>query len=239
MDAVKEENQKEYLASLKAWLEETKDTKLEEMDQFFTKRLDGYEEHMSTWKEHYHWMAQVVPEGANTLLDIGCGTGLELDEIFKRFPQMEVTGIDLSQTMLGELKRKHGNKNLTLICADYFIQPFGDECFDVVVSFETLHHFKAEKKELIFRKIFESLREGGCYIECDYIAQTQEEEDLLFREYGLRRERDQIPEDVFVHFDTPLTLVHEIEIMKQAGFEKVEVLGYIGDSHTPMIIATK
>ena len=52
------------------------------MDQFFTKRLDGYEEHMSTWRDHYPWMAQVVPEGSNTLLDIGCGTGLELDEIF-------------------------------------------------------------------------------------------------------------------------------------------------------------
>ncbi|MCB2291362.1 hypothetical protein LGK97_16670 [Clostridium sp. CS001] len=48
-----------------------------------------------------------------------------------------------------------------------------------------------------------------------------------------------IPEDVFIHFDTPLTLKHEINLMKQAGFEKVELMGYKGDNNTPMIVATK
>ena len=42
---------------LKNWLDETKDEPLEEMDSFFNARIDGYEEHMSPWKEHYEWMA--------------------------------------------------------------------------------------------------------------------------------------------------------------------------------------
>jgi len=229
----------EFLESLKGWLEETKDTKLEEMDQFFSVRVDGYEQHMSSWNDYYKWMAEIIPENAKQLLDIGCGTGLELDNIFQRFPNMKVTGIDLSKSMLNELERKHTDKNLSLICEDYFVADFGMECFDVAVSFQTLHHFKQEKKILIFQKLYDSLKNCGCYIECDYIATTQEQEDLLFAECTRRRERDKIPEDMFVHFDTPLTLEHEINLMKQAGFEKVELMGYIGDNHTPMIVATK
>lgn len=230
---------KEFLDGLKEWLADTKDVKLEEMDQFFKVRVDGYEEHMSPWEEYYKWMAQIIPEGAKNLLDIGCGTGLELDNIFNRFPNMKVTGIDLSEAMLNQLKIKHANKNLSLVCENYFVAPFGKECFDTAVSFQTLHHFKPEKKLIIFQKLYDSLRDGGCYIECDYISRTQEQEDLLFAECERRRKRDNISDDVFVHFDTPLTLEHEINLMKQAGFEKVELLGYIEDNNTPMIIATK
>lgn len=229
----------EYLKELKAWLEETKDTKLEAMDQFFAVRVDGYEEHMSPWKECYKWMAELIPEHAKELLDIGCGTGLELDDIFKRFPNMKVTGIDLAESMLNQLERKHSDKKLSLICEDYFTAFFGKECFDVAISFETLHHFKPEKKIIIFKKLYDSLKDGGLYIECDYIAKTQEIEDLLFAECNRRRQRDGISEEEFVHFDTPLTLEHEISLMRQAGFEKVEVIGYKGDDHTPMIVASK
>jgi len=227
------------LDSLKAWLEETKNNKLERMDAFFESKLGGYEEHMSVMGEYYEHMAQWIPEGTKTLLDLGCGTGLELDRIFKRFPDMEVTGIDLSKAMLEQLEKKHGNKKLTLFCTDYFTKPFGRECFDAAVSFQTLHHYRPEKKLLIFQKVYQCLKYGACYIECDYVAKNQEEEDLLFAEAARRRERDGIPEDVFVHFDTPLTLEHEIEIIRQAGFDKVSVLEITEDGHTALVVAAK
>ena len=71
----------EYLA-LKQWLDDTRDVPLEAMDAFFNVRLPTYEEHMSRWSAHYQWMAELLPEGITSLLDIGCGTGLELDTIF-------------------------------------------------------------------------------------------------------------------------------------------------------------
>lgn len=39
-------SQEKYLQDLKQWLHDTSDSPLEEMSDFFTKRLDGYEEHM-------------------------------------------------------------------------------------------------------------------------------------------------------------------------------------------------
>ncbi|HAN20625.1 MAG TPA: hypothetical protein DCP51_02945 [Clostridiales bacterium] len=70
------------------------------MSSFFRDRVCSYEEHMSIWSEAYKYMTQLVPKNTKTLLDIGCcGTGLELDEIFKIFTDIKVTGIDLSEAM--------------------------------------------------------------------------------------------------------------------------------------------
>lgn len=225
---------------LKAWLEETRDEPLEAMGAFFDARIGDYEDHMSPWEKHYGWMAQLLPEDTKELLDIGCGSGLELDPIFQRFPALRVTGIDLSGEMLALLAKKHGGRALTLIQGDYFRCDFGENRFDTVISFETLHHFTAEEKTALFSKLRRSLRPDGVYLECDYVAKNQAIEDLVFAECARRRRRDGIPEDVFVHFDTPLTLEHEMEAMRQAGFSRVELVGYLpGDDHTPMIRAVK
>ena len=46
------ENIEQKMVGLKAWLDRIKDQPLEEMDAFFTARIDGYDEHMlDTWAE--------------------------------------------------------------------------------------------------------------------------------------------------------------------------------------------
>ena len=77
-------------------------------------------------------------------------------------------------------------------------------------------------------------------MECDYIASSQALEELTFAECRRRRIWDNIPDDVFVHFDTPLTLEHEMQAMKDAGFSRVELVGFRSeDHHTAMIQAVK
>ena len=213
-----------HMRELRAWLEETMDVPLEGMSDFFTARLEGYEEHMAVWAKAYARMAELVPANCENLLDLGCGTGLELDEIFARYPKMRVTGVDLCPAMLDELKRKHGDKQLALVCADYFDTDLGEGVYDAVISFETLHHFTAEKKRVVFEKIRRALKPGGVYIQADYIACCDAEETLLFEVCQKKRARDGIAEGVFVHFDTPLTLEHEMEAMRAAGFARIEAI---------------
>lgn len=222
------------------WREATRDEPLEGMGAFFDARVGDYEAHMARWREHYRWMASLLPPGAETLLDLGCGTGLELDRIFERFPGLAVTGIDLSPDMLGRLARKHAGKRLTLICADYFGCDLGDSRFDAAVSFETLHHWPAAQKTELFEKLRRALKPGGCYLECDYIATSQAMEDAAMDECARRRARDNVPADAFVHFDTPLTLAHEMQCLREAGFGSVELVGFLeGDGHTAMLRALK
>lgn len=225
-------------ASIKQWLKSTEDEPLETMGGFFDRRVDSYEDHMRPWRAYYRWLGELIPAQAETLLDLGCGTGLELDEIFRLHPDIRVTGIDLAPGMLARLREKHPERKLTLTVGDYLTVPLAPCAFDVAVAFETLHHFPPETKLGLFRRIFAALRPGGMLLEGDYIAESDEMETYLFQELARRRARQHVPEGTFVHFDTPLTLAHELSLLRQAGFT-AEVLGYHGEDNTPMIRAIK
>lgn len=216
-------------------------TKLESMNDFFTARVEGYDEHMlenvGGCREGYAKMASLVPYGVRDLLDLGCGTGLELDAIFPLHPDVCVTGIDMTQSMLDKLRVKHPDKRLNLICADYFQTDFGKEAFDCAVSFQTMHHFNHEQKTALYTKICQSLRSGGCYIECDYMVSTKNEEDFFFAEYARLRREQNIPDGVFCHYDTPCTVENQIRMLREAGFSPVEQVFRI--ENTTMLIAKK
>lgn len=71
------ESTSEYLQGLKQWLQDTSDLPLEEMSDFFTKRLDDYEEHMSIWEKSYQIFAEMLPAECRNILDLVCGTCME------------------------------------------------------------------------------------------------------------------------------------------------------------------
>jgi tRNA (cmo5U34)-methyltransferase len=81
----------------------------EEMAAFFDARVDGYEAHMmrnvSGSDRFYLETVRALPlKPGMRLLDLGCGTGLELDALFPLCPDARVTGIDLSRGMLDALE---------------------------------------------------------------------------------------------------------------------------------------
>ncbi len=213
-----------YMQDLKQWLQDTSDSPLEEMSDFFSKRLAGYEEHMSVWKQSYQTFAKLLPLECEKILDLGCGTGLELEPIWQRHPGLEVTGIDLCPDMLQKLLKKHPDKRLTTICQDYFQYDLGSGKWDAVISFESLHHFLPERKRGLYQRIYNSLKDGCAFILGDYIACCDEEETLLRDTYQTKRIQSQIPDHRFVHFDIPLTLEHEKELLQGAGFIIKEIL---------------
>ena len=214
----------EYMQGLKRWLQDTADTPLEEMSDFFTARLEDYEEHMAIWVKSYQNIAELLPSEYRNILDLGCGTGLELDQIWQRNPHVAVTGVDLCQSMLDQLQKKHSDKPLTIVNQDYFQYDIGTDRWDAVISFESLHHFLPERKKELYQKIYNGLKDGGIFLLADYIACCDEEEELLRDVYLEKRKRFSIPNDRFVHFDIPLTLEHELEMMKNAGFRIEKIL---------------
>ena len=213
---------------------------LEEMSAFFNERVDAYEKHMLTnvagCKDGYLKMAELIPKTTKTLLDLGCGTGLELDEIFKLLPNLKVIGVDLAEGMLLKLKAKHPDKELTLINASYFDYDFGIERFEAAVSFETLHHFSHEEKIRLYTKIHNSLVKNGIYIEADYMAPTGEYEDFYYAENERIRKELGITEG-FYHYDTPCTVTNQISMLKESGFKMVNEVWHAQE--TVMLIAKK
>lgn len=216
--------------------------KLELMGQFFDARLEDYEHHMLECIEDadkfYLFTADLLPKFEKAqILDLGCGTGLELDEYFKLNPQASVTGIDLASGMLEALKRKHGDKNINLICGSYFEEEFGEVIFDAAVSVESLHHFTSSEKLPLYKKLHNALKPGGYFVLTDYFAKDDEYENHFRSEYLRLKSEQKLDDDKLYHYDTPLTVEHEIQILNQAGFAKVEVLSNWGATFT--IRATK
>ena len=96
--------------------------------------------------------------------------------------------------------------------------------YDAALSFETLHHFKYEKKQIIYNKLFQSIKNGGYYIECDYFACCDEEEQLCLKEYEYKRRKSNIADSAFVHIDIPLTFEHQCDLLRNAGFINIRIL---------------
>lgn len=202
---------------------------LEQMADFFEARLDFYDEHMLRdilgAAEFYPFTAECLPKNKDaTVLDLGCGTGLELEEYFKLKPTAKITGIDLSEGMLNALSEKFKDKDITLIKASYFDVPFGENKFDAAVSVESLHHFTKEEKIPLYKKLYSALKDGGYFILTDYFAPDDEYEKFYRNELIRLKNEQGISDGEFYHYDTPLTVAHESEALKKAGFKSVEVL---------------
>lgn len=215
---------------------EEREERLEEMSGFFEARLDMYDEHMMTdmidAKEVYTFTAQALPvkEGCK-LLDLGCGTGLELEFYFPLCPTAQVTGIDLSQGMLSRLGEKFPEKDLTLIQGSYFQVPFGENVFDAAVSVESLHHFTKEEKIPLYAKVRAALKEGGYFLLTDYFSLSEEEERRHRQTLLALKKAQGLGDDQFYHYDTPLTVGHEVEALEAAGFSRVEIVNQWGPTY--------
>jgi tRNA (cmo5U34)-methyltransferase len=204
---------------------------LEEMGSFFNARIDGYEAHMlREGNDVYVETAKLIPAARGIkLLDLGCGTGLELDEIFKVNPTVQVTGIDLAEKLLEKLKLKHATRKsqLNLILASYFEYDFGKNTFDIALSVDSLHHYSSEDKIKLYKRIYTALKPSGFYIEADYMAEDQEFEDFRFAENQRLRAEQGITEGYY-HYDIPYTVENQTAMLKKPGFNSVENFGRYG-----------
>lgn len=200
--------------------------KLEKMTDFFAARINGYDAHMKRdivgASEFYAYTASLLPDDPGArILDLGCGTGLELEEYFARNPGARIVGIDLSEVMLGALKAKFPDKALTLIHGSYFDTPLGENRYDGAVSVESLHHFPAEMKASLYGRLYAALRDGGVFVLTDYFAESEELERQYYQEFEAMKAEQDAEEGAIYHYDTPLLVAHEMDILRRVGFRDV------------------
>lgn len=212
---------------------------LEKMDEFFENRLATYDEHMLNdiegAGEFYPYTASLLPREAGAkILDLGCGTGLELEAYLSCNPHAYITGIDLSKAMLEKLAAKFPDGHLRLICGSYFDVDLGAGLYDAAVSVESLHHFTGEKKRTLYRKLFASLKTDGYFVLTDYFAPSEAFEREAFVTLERLKREQGICDDGFYHYDMPLTVEHETEILREAGFSEVRILRNWGVTRTIM-----
>ena len=220
---------------------------LEEMSVFFNNRAQIYDEkhieHIDGGKESKQILASFFPSHTKSMIDLGIGTGLELKAIFQRFPEIEVTGIDIAESMLKLLVEKYPDRKIRLLCESYLDYHFGKHLYDVALSVMTLHHYSHRTKISLYKKIHNSLKSNGVYIECDYMLpenayeNPQEKEDFNFSEFERLKKEQGIIDSREYHFDTPCTVLNQKKMFLEAGFASVKEVWQKGD--TVILIAYK
>jgi len=192
----------------------------EEMTTFFDTRAAEYEAHMREniegFNAFYDSVVAALPASRRPrILDLGIGTGLELDRLFARFPSARVTGIDVSRGMLDTLtaKVRPWSRRVRTIHASFLDEDLGRVAYDAVLSVMAFHHWVPNVKVDLYRRIHRTLIPGGVFVNADYVA-TNEESARRLAAYRTSDLDDRHTR----HIDLPLTIETELQLLAEAGF---------------------
>lgn len=103
-----------------------------------------------------------------TILDLGCGTGNLVEAALKHFPKSTIHALDISADILNECKSRFvGVDNVQYHQQDFNQINFPPQSFDLIISTISIHHIKDNEKSILYKKIFELLKPGGCFVFAD------------------------------------------------------------------------
>jgi ubiquinone/menaquinone biosynthesis C-methylase UbiE len=120
------------------------------------------------WDQHeeFDWMAEsskrdvvaMLPRLEGDILELCIGSGMLTEHVPRTY--RSYTGLDLSETLLGTLRRKM--PGLTLVQGNAEEPSFEDESFDAVLVFAGLHHLPHFERAIA--QAHRVLRKGGTFV---------------------------------------------------------------------------
>ena len=133
----------------------------------YTKRAENYDKR---W-QHYCLPSFSKPlqildlNGDSTLLDVGCGTGIFLEILEKKFPYTKFSGLDPNQAMLAKASEKLSSK-VDLKIGNAESLPHDSQSFDWVVLSNCFGHINSQETAL--SEVHRVLRKNGKIIITDW-----------------------------------------------------------------------
>ncbi|MGE9292248.1 MAG: class I SAM-dependent methyltransferase [Puniceicoccales bacterium] len=177
---------------------------------------------------------KVVPQ-ARTLLDIGCGAGNNTIKILRQLPGLDCDLLDLSANMLeraaGRVRAEQAGTVRTF-CGDFRALDLPNGHYDLIVAAAVLHHLRDEEDwRQGFRKIYELLAPGGALFVSDmFFHEDPQVHAAMWARYGeyLRTlGGEEYRDKVFAYIDqedSPRDLTFQLELMREVGFSKIDIL---------------
>lgn len=177
---------------------------------------------------------RIVPNAKN-LLDIGCGAGNYSLMMLTKTPNLNCTLVDLSKPMLEKAFERVSQKttnDVSILQGDIREVELKENHFDIILAGAVLHHLRDDNDwETTFKKLFKLLKLGGCLMISDLITQdTEILNDYTWERYGdyleglNGKEYRQKVLDYVAKEDSPRSMNYQLDLMKQVGFRKVEIL---------------
>ncbi|MFT2007496.1 class I SAM-dependent methyltransferase [Pontibacter sp. 13R65] len=179
--------------------------------------------------------AQSVNPKATAMLDLGCGAGNYTLKILSKIPNLSCTLVDLSLPMLQKAQERVATETtgeVRIIQADMRDLNLAAEHYDIILAGAALHHLRDDVDwEMVFTKLYKALKPGGSFWISDLVSHEVEEVDGMFwSKYGDYLETvggAAYREHVLAYIekeDSPRPVSYQLELMKQVGFTRTEVL---------------
>jgi len=107
-----------------------------------------------------------------TILEIGCGNGVQTKYILNKYKPKSITGIDLNEENIkiaNREKERRGIKNAHFYVDDaQQLSKFEDDSIDVIINIESAFHYP--DKPLFLKQLFRVLKPGGHFLIADILT---------------------------------------------------------------------
>ena len=118
-----------------------------------------------------------------TVLEIGCGNGVQTKYILNKFNPKSITGIDLNQENIriaNQEKDRRGMKNVNFFVDDaQQLSKFKENSIDVIINIESAFHYP--DKPLFLKQLFRVLKPGGYFLIADILTTHKKKKRLKKR----------------------------------------------------------
>ncbi len=133
----------------------------------YARLAPDYDERWSFYVEAslHETLKRIKIEQGQSVLDVGCGTGVLLKTLADTYPDVALAGVDLTREMLA-VARKRLPKAVRLEQAGAEKLPFDDESFDTVISCNMFHYIREPIAAL--EEMRRVLKPAGAFIVTDW-----------------------------------------------------------------------
>jgi len=117
-------------------------------------------------------ISQANIERANSVLDLGCGTGTLIVMLKRQYSAVEVTGLDPDSKALQRARKKASRAGVSVQLDHGFADalPYGERSFDRVFSSFMFHHLDEQERERTSREVLRVLRPDGSFHLLDFVS---------------------------------------------------------------------
>jgi tRNA (cmo5U34)-methyltransferase len=103
----------------------------------------------------------------HSIIDLGAGSGLLTQELYKLFPRARYTLVDVSVDMMNLAKERFAGLSAFSYLEMNYAENLPDIPCDLIASAVSIHHLETEQKAALYKNIYNKLDAGGIFINCD------------------------------------------------------------------------